>query len=113
MSYFTKDEFACKCGCGKKDMDAEHMRMLIKAREVARVPFVINSGCRCEKHNAAVGSTSRNHIEGKASDIACTDGWTRLVIIKALLYAGFKRIGISKTFIHADNMPLNASIWVY
>lgn len=112
MNYFTEEEMQCPC-CGKSNMDTEFMFRLNKAREMANIPFVINSGYRCEKHNAEVGSTSRNHVEGKAADIKCTEGWKRLRIVRALLNVGFSRLGISKTFIHVDSMPLNASIWVY
>jgi len=112
MNYFKKEEFACPC-CGKDDIDPDFLMRLNDARGFAGVPFVITSGVRCEKHNAEVGSTSRNHVECKAADIACTEGWKRLRIVRGLIQAGFKRIGIGKTFIHADTMPLNASIWVY
>ena len=112
MNYFQKREFACPC-CGKDDIDPDFVLRLNEARGYARVPFIITSGVRCEKHNKEVGSTSRNHIEGKAADIACTEGWKRLRIVRGLLQAGFKRIGIGKTFIHADTMDLPASIWVY
>jgi len=113
MKYFNIDEFKCKCGCGDKIMDALFLAQLDNAREHAGVPFKINSGKRCPAHNAKVGSTSKNHTSGKACDIECLTGPHRLKIVMGLIRAGFRRIGISKTFIHADSMDEMASIWLY
>lgn len=113
MSHFKDSEFDCKCGCGRNNIKGSFILLLNRAREIAGVPFIITSGCRCEKHNETVGSASKNHVDGKAADILCTDGWNRLRIIRALLEVGFIRIGIHKSFIHVDNMDLPASMWVY
>ena len=99
---FPEHELACPC-CGECHMDDNFLRKLLYARKQAGIPFPINSGYRCEAHNEAVGSTSRNHF-GNAVDIAVTDSWRRVIIIAALIKAGFRRIGIYPTFIHADNM---------
>ena len=113
MKYFKSEEFVCKCGCGDKTMDALFLAQLDNAREHAGVRFTINSGKRCQKHNADVGSTSQNHPSGKAADIACLDGPTRIKIVMGLIRAGFRRIGIAKTFIHADSMDDIESMWFY
>lgn len=112
--YFSQDEFKCKC-CGKAPIDPLFVAQLEKARGIAGVPFVITSGYRCPKHNAAVGSTSKNHTSGKAADIKATDGPTRGKILKGLYRAGFQRIGISfeNGFIHADSMDDIESCWHY
>lgn len=112
MKYFKLEEFACPC-CGEQQMDELFLQKIDQAREFADASFTINSGYRCEKRNKEVGSTSQNHTSGKAADISCTNGPKRLKIIKGLLQAGFKRIGINKTFIHADIMPDVESIWLY
>src|SRR5574343_1637449 len=103
MKYFSMDEFKCSC-CGKAKMDTLFLAQLDNARDYAGEPFFINSGYRCEKHNKEVGSTSRNHTSGKAADISCTTGPMRIKMIMGLIRAGFRRIGIKKTFIHADSM---------
>jgi len=110
--YFKVEEFACKC-CGKHPIDALFLAQLEKARGMAGVPFVITSGYRCPTHNAAVGSTSKNHTSGKAADIKATDGPTRGKILKGLYRAGFQRIGVAKDFIHADSMDEVESAWFY
>ncbi len=121
MRNFKESEFACKCGCGTNNMSRHHITWLSYARDLAGVPFRITSGCRCFDHNKAEGgSTDSSHIandkkECTATDIACKDSRNRYIIIKALIEAGFKRIGIAKTFIHADSDKAKDQlvIWVY
>ena len=113
--YFRYDEFKCPC-CGENKTDPKLIDMLDKARELAGVPFIINSGYRCEKHNKEVGGKSNSaHLKGKACDIACADGFSRFAIVNALLKTGFVRIGIAKTFIHVDiDDEKNLMVmWVY
>lgn len=111
--YFKRDEFKCKCGCGKVILDALFLSQLEKAREIAGVPFVINSGYRCPAHNKAEGSTSKNHTSGRAADIKANNGPQRGQILKGLYLAGFRRIGIGPNFIHADTMDDVESAWLY
>jgi len=108
----TLEELKCPC-CGEVHIDSIFLHKLRQAREIAEVPFIINSGYRCENHNKEVGSTSRNHVEGKAADIKAIDGPTRGKILKGLYKAGFVRIGVSKTFIHCDTMDAVESCWLY
>lgn len=111
--HFTIGEFACRC-CGKARMDPVFVDRLDRARELAGVPFVIVSGYRCPEHNRAVGSTSDNHTKGVAADIACDHGPVRLLVVSALLDAGFRRLGIGRKFIHVDaNGSRVDSIWLY
>ncbi len=111
--HFKIEEFNCKC-CGENYMSELFLDRLDEARDLAKVPFVITSGYRCPKHNRAVGSTSDNHTKGVAADIACDRGPMRLLIVSALLNAGFRRLGIGKRFIHVDaNGSRTDSIWLY
>ena len=109
---FKKEEFACSC-CGRAEMDGRFIHMLATARRKAGIPFIINSGYRCPAHNAAVGSTSMNHVSGKAADIACVGSPERWTMIDALIQAGFRRIGIAPLFIHVDSMNALDAIWLY
>lgn len=75
------------------------------ARHVAGIPFVINSGFRCEAWNDHVGGVKGSaHTIGLAADIIATTPRQRYRIVKALLHIGFRRIIIysSKGFLHAD-----------
>ncbi len=112
FKYFNLDEFACPC-CGKSQMNLDFVMRLDRARMIANTPFRINSGYRCPKHNAAVGSTSENHPSGHGSDIDCANNAKRIAMLTGLIKAGFKRIGIAKTFIHADDMDKVESCWLY
>ena len=105
MRNFKPSEFDCP-DCGSNLMDTVFLDKIDFAREVAGVPFNINSGFRCEAHNRAVGgSSTSSHPLGLACDIAARDSRSRFKIIDGLIRAGIKRIGIAKTFIHADDDP--------
>ncbi len=68
--YFSRSEFACKCGCGMNTIDYEVVRAAEVIREFFDRPVIITSGCRCPSHNRSVGG-SRNslHMSGRAADI--------------------------------------------
>ena len=103
MEYFELSEFECACGECDGQMDTEFLAALDDARALAGVPFVINSGFRCEAYNKARGhSTTSSHQLGLAADIAARDSTTRFAIIDALINVGFSRIGVRKDFIHVD-----------
>ena len=86
-------------------------------RDLAGVPFRINSGYRTKEHNKKVGGKPNSaHTMGCAAD-HCVDSRNRCYILGALLEVGFNRVGIAKTFIHVDN-SYDAShdedvIWLY
>lgn len=103
-NYFEMYELSCNCGCGLYNVDAEFYRMLNQARDLAKVPFKINSGCRCEEHNQFVGGrVASAHLTGQAADIQTNSSRDRYYILLGLMMAGFTRIGIYRTFIHADS----------
>lgn len=114
-NYFKATEFACRC-CGVNGMKQSTIDRLIKAREIAGVPFIINSGYRCPKRNAEVGGKSEGaHTTGHAIDIKAVDSRTRYLVVDAAIKAGFTRIGIAKTFVHIDDDPTKPQevIWDY
>ena len=97
-------------------MDIDFLLKLDEAREVAGIPFVINSAYRSPEHNKKVGgSPNSSHIKGLAVDIKATDSITRYKVVSSLLKVGFTRIGIAETFIHVD-LDLDKTqnvIWTY
>ena len=117
LVHFKREEFECKCGCGLNIMNVGTLLMLDRARGTAGVPFVINSGCRCDNHNRKIGGVKDSpHLFGFAADIKCTDSRSRWLIVESLMEAGFNRIGIGETFIHVDNMKDRKTprlIWTY
>jgi uncharacterized protein YcbK (DUF882 family) len=112
---FNLNEFSCPC-CGGNNIQAEFVERLQRARTKARIPFKINSGWRCPAHNKETkGEAQSSHMSGWAADIACETSGVRFTILESLRRAGFTRLGIGKSFIHADcdpDKPPNV-IWVY
>ena len=102
MNYFKQKEFDCKC-CGLNNISNDLVDKLNVARYFAGIPFIINSGTRCKLHNKDVGGkTKSSHLAGLAADIRIRDNTEKLLIVKALLKAGFTRLGIKNNYIHCD-----------
>ena len=107
---FKVSEFTCHCGCGKNNIEQQVMEMCQIIRERAGVAVNINSGCRCEKKNAAVGGVKNSyHVQGKAADLSCSLGAKRLFALIADLKAKGKlpalewaKLYIKKNFVHID-----------
>lgn len=103
FKHFKKEEFTCKCGCGFNNMEFQIIKMLDDARDFAQIPFKINCGCRCEKHNKEVGGVEKSsHCDGLAVDISALSGAYKYMIVGSLFIVGFKRILIYDSFIHVD-----------
>lgn len=71
---FSRQEFACRCGCGFDTVDAGLINALQQVREYFNKRVVITSGCRCMTHNESVGgSRMSQHLIGRAADIIVQD----------------------------------------
>lgn len=116
MKYFTLNEFSSPDFPNSGvNMDTDFLERLEQAREIAGIPFRITSGFRTKEHNSEVGGVpNSSHLIGVAADVAVSSGSERYVILNALIRAGFKRIGVAKTFIHCDTDPNKPnSVWTY
>lgn len=114
--HFPNYELECNCGCGLINMKHITMQKIETARVLADIPFGVNSGSRCKIHNKLEGGKdTSSHLEGYALDIAVTSSRARFIILKALIDAGFTRIGIGKNFIHVDDDPIKPPevSWLY
>lgn len=98
------------------NMNQEFLLKLDRAREVAQIPFKINSAYRTPEHNAKIGGKpNSSHLKGLAVDISVRDSRSRFIVLNALISVGFNRIGIADTFIHVDldKDKSQQVIWTY
>ena len=115
--YFKEEEFnRCSPACSLQDMKQTTMSKLDTAREIADIPFVLTSAYRSPDHDRSKGRSGTGaHTLGRAVDIRCNTSKNRLLVVNALLKAGFKRIGIARSFVHADDSEVHEQkvIWLY
>jgi uncharacterized protein YcbK (DUF882 family) len=107
--YFTRQEFACQCGCGFDGVDAELIQVLDRVREHYGSPVTITSGCRCKARNKAVGGVEKSrHLPNKSGNTEAADFKVREVShmdVEALLNEWFpnsKGIGSYPNRTHFD-----------
>ena len=119
LKYFNLDEFDSPDDNGSgNNMELGFLLKLDKCRELAEIPFKINSGYRTPSHNKKIGgvkNSSHMNIPCNAVDISAITSSERFKIIDAAIKVGIKRIGIGKNFIHLDtdeNKSQNI-IWHY
>lgn len=100
-------------------VDRDSIDKLNLARYIAGVPFRITSHHRTPEHSVSVGGSATDaHTQTPcgAFDIAYSDTFEAFRIVRGLMFAGFKRIGINarNKHIHADtaeNLP-TPRFWV-
>ena len=111
---FNSEEFDCKCGKCRMEINPLFVIKLQRARNIANLPFKILSGCRCEEHNKKVGGVKNSaHVKSLAADIEVNPK-TKEIILSALRKAGFIRIGIADSFLHCDiDKDLPQTEWKY
>jgi len=74
IQYFSRKEFACKCGKYCDGYPAQMHRTVVELANRARAELkgvgFVSSGLRCSRHNANVGGVSGSrHLVGKAIDL--------------------------------------------
>lgn len=115
--HFSKNEFACTCGCGFDAISLCLVNALEKIRSKIGISIIINSGCRCKEHNKRVGGkVDSSHLSGLAADIRVVNSNHRFNLLKVIYQSEeFRRIGIGKNFIHVDIDYKKALelVWVY
>lgn len=107
--YFKESEFACPCGCGENRIDPAFVLKLDALRHDCGFSFHVNSGYRCDAHNAEVGGAEHSAHKmdeatgmSTAADIKVANSAQRFIMLKhAPKY--FDRIGIGGTFVHVDS----------
>ena len=100
---FTRDEFACPDGCGFDTVDTGLLLLLEQIRAHFDRRVYINSGCRCETRNIAVGgSRGSQHLIGRAADIV-VDMTPPSIVAEFAHQIGAGGVGNYKTFTHVDS----------
>lgn len=95
-----------KEGVTDAGLDPEFLRHLRRAEEKAGFDFIVTDAYR--------EGDKKCHGRGKAVDLRVSYSGERFRILEALLWAGFRRIGIYDLHIHADrcsDMP-NKVLWL-
>lgn len=109
--YFSDNEIKCKCGCGGIKLNDTFDKKLLELRELFGSPMKVNSCCRCDEHNKAVGGNPRSfHVYDKpyrptggtcAIDIARRGKAYNDLLVWLAWKEGWS-VGINPTFIHLD-----------
>lgn len=106
--YFTRQEFACKCGKYCNGYPAQIQETVVRAAEQARMffdaPATVSSGLRCTRHNADVGGISNSrHLDGKAVDL-CIQGQSATAVLAYVQTLPQIRYAyaIDGSFVHMD-----------
>lgn len=123
--HFSREEFACQCGCGlgfnPGDISPELILHLEAMRSKVGRPIMILSGCRCDAHNADVGGvddsvhTMRPLI---ASDLRVYPGAHEHAMHAAAHAEGVQGVGMAdNSYIHVDwhdgSVKARPAIWGY
>ena len=114
---FNLNEFSCNCGCGFNIINQKIIDMAQTIRDALGVPVKVNSGCRCEKHNAKVGGVkSSKHTKGLAADLSCSLGAQKMFDTVKKLHSEGKLPQLDycikyKSFIHIDCGGKRKNLW--
>jgi len=120
---FTREEFACKCGCGTNEIQDETIDVAQDIRSEVGFPLPISSGYRCPNHPVeARKSSPGTHPEGLAGDIEVSYGRAKKVLTAALNHPKVTGVGVNQKgagrFIHVDTAPVaegrpRPHVWSY
>lgn len=109
--HFDHKDFECRCGCGWNIIDMSLVLDLERWRAAYGKPMIVNSDCRCEKHNAETPGSAKtsSHLSGHAIDIHCVDPherWLMLIILGHLIVTLRVRIDqleLCPSWLHVGN----------
>lgn len=113
--FFKEDEFQ-SIGCSRCQINDDSLRRLDRAREIAGIPFILNSAFRSPAAELCKGRTGNSaHTRGRAFDVRALNARERYLVVFGAISAGFTRIGIGLKFVHMDDDPSlpGPVIWLY
>lgn len=109
------ERMMCKCGCGTSNVTQRFLAILTQIEQVRGKELVITSGCRCRKHNAAVGGAEHSlHLIGRAADCATVDADDAEDLCEVAKQLGCCGFGHGQGFVHIDcRISANIIEWRY
>lgn len=102
--HFTREEFACSCGCGMDTVDAELLEILEDVRFHFNSPVTVTSGNRCvAKNREAGGANDSQHLRSRAADIKVKDVHPEDVYNYLDLKHTHIGLGLYSSWVHVDS----------
>lgn len=113
-SGFKVEEFTCRCGCKRAEMDQTFLNRLGMLRVSYGMPMIITSAFRCNNYNMKLKNASKNsqHLVGKAVDISVVEAEKRYKLIACAIQVGFS-VGIDGAFCHLDSRDGPKLLFLY
>ena len=111
--HFKPSELACH-HCGMYHVEPALLIALEWLRNLVEHPLTVNSGYRCQVHNAAVGSRpSSQHLFGRAADVTCSHVAPAQLaqLAEDVPYFQYGGIGLYNTFVHVDVRDNGPARW--
>lgn len=118
------DLSVCVPACKIEDLHPDLVELIRRAQHLAGFTFAITSGYRpksWELSHGRTGSSSHSRTDkdekpcSLAVDISTRDSHTRYKVLVSLAAVGVPRLGVGKTFVHADidETKPHSIIWHY
>jgi len=107
LKFFKMDEFECRCGCGRNEIDPGFVAILDKIRATYYDrPLVVTSGYRCPEWDKEIGGKG-NHPTGSAADLLVSKGADMYDFTQACFAMSIPRIILyrDKPHVHVDMAP--------
>ena len=106
---FSREEFACKCGCGMDTVDAHLITVLEDVRTYFNKPVTVTSGNRCVAHNRLVGGENfSKHLISRAADIKVKDVHPEDVYTYLDMKYDDLGLGLYSGWVHVDSREQKA-----
>lgn len=97
------DLSSCVPKCDISEINPLLLSVIRSAQKMCGFTFTITSAFRSKSWELSKGRNgSSSHTKGLAVDISARDSHARYKILLALGIVGIPRLGVGKTFIHAD-----------
>ena len=94
---FSREEFACQCGCNTNSIKDELIDVLQEIRSDTCVAMIVTSGYRCPKHPIEMAKAEPGaHTDGTEADIRVRGENAFKVARAAFAHPGITAIGVKQ-----------------